>query len=110
LVLREHRRFRPTPGYRGDNFIATTRAANVGAQAMLTIPMIDYIGSLGPDRSTVWSFSIAKYGPQTGWDPYNPDAGNGVSTAPGNPYITGNNPADASTPNSPSIQQGGCST
>ncbi|HXM46152.1 MAG TPA: glycoside hydrolase family 44 protein [Bryobacteraceae bacterium] len=95
-----------TPGYRGDNFIATTRAANVSAQPMLTIPMIDYIGSLGPSRSTVWSFSIAKYGPQTGWDPYNPDAGNGIGTAPGNPYITGNNPADASTPNSPSIQQG----
>ncbi len=64
---------------------------------MLTIPMIDYIGSLGPHRYTVWSFSIAKYGPQTGWDTYNPDAGNGVSTAPGNPYITGNSPADAST-------------
>jgi len=94
------------PGYRGDDFITTTRAANVGAQAMLTIPMITYIGSLGSNRSTVWSFSIAKYGPQTGWDPYNPDAGNGISTAPGNPYITGNNPADASTPNSPSIQQG----
>jgi Glycoside hydrolase family 44 len=95
-----------TPGYRGDNFIATTRAANVSAQALLTIPMIDYIGSLGPNRSTVWSFSVAKYGAQTGWDPYNPDAGNGVGAAPGNPYITGNNPADASTPNTPSIQQG----
>jgi len=95
----------PTPGYRGDDFITTTRAANVGAQAMLTIPMINYIGSLGANRATQWSFSIAKYGPQTGWDPYNPDAGNGVSTAPGNPYITGNNPADSSTPNSPAIQQ-----
>jgi hypothetical protein len=94
-----------TPGYRGDNFIATTQAANVGAQALLTIPMINYIGSLGAGRSTVWSFSIAKYGPQTGWDRYNPDAGNGISTAPGNPYITGNNPADASVANSPSIQQ-----
>jgi hypothetical protein len=94
-----------TPGYRGDDFIATTRAANVGAQPLLTIPMIGYIGSLGPGRSTEWSFSIAKYGPQTGWDPYNPDAGNGVGTAPGNPYITGNNPADASAPNSPSFQQ-----
>ena len=94
-----------TPGYRGDDFIATTRAANVGAQALLTIPMIDYIGSLGPGRATQWSFSIGKYGPQTGWDPYNADAGNGIGTAPGNPYITGNNPADASVPNSPSIQQ-----
>lgn len=95
----------PTPGYRGDDFITTTRAANVGAQAILTIPMIGYIGSLGPNRATVWSFSIAKYGPQTASDPYNPDAGNGVSTAAGNPYITGNNPADSSTPNNVSIQQ-----
>jgi hypothetical protein len=94
-----------TPGYRGDDFITTTRAANVGAQAILTIPMIGYIGSLGPNRSTEWSFSVAKYGPQTASDPYNPDAGNGVSTAAGNPYITGNNPADSSVPNSVSIQQ-----
>ncbi len=94
-----------TPGYRLDEFITTTRAANVGAQALLTMPMINYIGNLGAGRSTEWSFSIAKYGPQTGWDPYNPDAGNGISTAAGNPNITGNNPADASTPNSTAIQQ-----
>ena len=43
-----------TPGYRLDNFIQTTQAANVGAQVLLTIPMIDYIGSLGPGRSTLW--------------------------------------------------------
>jgi Glycoside hydrolase family 44 len=96
----------PTPGYRGDNFIAATRAARVGAQALLTIPLIPYIGSLGANRSTLWSFSIAKYGPQTGFDPYSPDAGNGVSSAPGNPYIMGNNPLDASVPNSVSIEQG----
>jgi hypothetical protein len=95
-----------TPGYRLDNFIQTTQAANVGAQVLLTIPMIDYIGSLGPGRSTLWSFSVAKYGPQTGSDPYNPDAGNGISTAAGNPYITGNNPTDASVANSPSFEQG----
>jgi len=95
----------PTPGYRLDNFIQTTLAANVGAQALVTIPTITYIGSLGKNRATEWSFSIAKYGPQTGWDPYNSDAGNGISSAPGNPYITGNNPLDASTPNSVAIQQ-----
>ena len=95
-----------TPGYRGDNFISTTRAAQVGAQALLTIPMINYIGSLGPGRSSLGSFSVAKYGPQTGWDPYNPDAGDGISAAAGNPYITGNNPTDASVANSVSIQQG----
>lgn len=94
-----------TPGYRHDDFITATRAANVGAEALLTVPMINYLGGLGPGRSSLWSFSIGKYGPQTGWDPYNPDAGNGVSSAPGNPYITGNNPADAGVANSPSIQQ-----
>ncbi|MGA2589865.1 MAG: glycoside hydrolase family 44 protein [Bryobacteraceae bacterium] len=99
------------PNIYGLSFGATSDLATLNVPlnrngGVLTIPMINYIGSLGSNRSTVWSFSIAKYGPQTGWDPYNPDAGNGVSTAPGNPYITGNNPADASTPNSPSIQQG----
>ncbi len=92
------------PGFRGDNFITTTRAAGVGAQALLTIPMINYIGSLGTNRAGLRSFSIAKYGPQTGSDPYNPDAGNGISTAAGNPYITGNNPTDASVANSPQFQ------
>ena len=94
-----------TPGLRGDDFITTTRAANVGAEAMLTIPMIDYIAKVGTGRSSLASFSIAKYGPQTGYDPYNADAGNGVSTAAGHPNITGNDPNDASTPNSPAIQR-----
>ena len=94
-----------TPGFRGDDFITSSRAANVGAQAILTIPMIGYIGDLGANRATLWSFSVSKYGPQTGSDPYNPDAGNGISTAAGNPYITGNNPADSSVPNNPSLQQ-----
>ena len=94
-----------TPGQRGDDFITSTRAAGVGAEALITIPMINYIGTLGPNRASLRSFSIAKYGPQTGHDPYNSDAGNGISTASGNPFITGNNPLDASTPNSVAIQQ-----
>jgi fibronectin type 3 domain-containing protein len=92
-------------GQRGDDFISTTRAANVGAEALITIPMINYIGALGANRSSLRSFSISKYGAQTGHDPYNADAGNGISTANGNPNITGNNPTDASTANSVSIQQ-----
>ena len=95
-----------TPGQRGDDFITSTRAAGVGAEALITIPMIPYVGNLGTNRSSLRSFSIAKYGPQTASDPYNADAGNGISTAAGNPFITGNNPADASTPNSVSMQQG----
>jgi fibronectin type 3 domain-containing protein len=93
-----------TPGFRGDNFISSTRAAAVGAEAMLTIPMINYVGSLGANRTGLRSFSIAKYGPQTGSDPYNPDAGNGISTAAGHPFLTGNNPTDANVANSPAFQ------
>ena len=93
-----------TPGYRGDNFITTTRAAGVGAQPLITIPMITYVGNLGANRASLRSFSVAKYGPQTATDPYNSDAGNGISTAAGNPYITGNNPTDASVANSPAFE------
>ena len=92
-------------GYDGDTFIMQTRAANVGAQPLLTIPMINYLAKLGPNGAMLWSFSIAKYGRQTGSDPYQPDAGNGISSVTGNP-ITGNNPLDANTPNAVSIQQG----
>jgi hypothetical protein len=95
-----------TPGFRGDDFITATRAANVGAEALLTIPMINYVGKVAANRSSLASFSIAKYGPQTGHDPWNANAGNGISTAAGNPNITGNDPNDANTPNSASLQQG----
>jgi len=93
-----------TAGYDGDNFITQTRAANVGAQPLLTIPMVNYLAKLGTGGATLWSFSIAKYGAQTGSDPYQHDAGNGISAATGKP-IAGNNPLDANTPNSVSIQQ-----
>ncbi|HWD00527.1 MAG TPA: glycoside hydrolase family 44 protein [Candidatus Sulfopaludibacter sp.] len=94
-----------TAGYDGDSFITQTRSANVGAQPLLTIPMIDYLAKLGSNGAMTWSFSIAKYGAQTGHDLYQPDAGNGISSATGK-NITGNNPLDANTPNAVSIQQG----
>ena len=93
-----------TPGADGDNFITQTRAGNAAAQPMLTIPMVNYLAALGPNGAMKWSFSIAKYGAQTGSDPWQPDAGNGISAATGK-AITGNNPADANTPNSVAIQQ-----
>jgi hypothetical protein len=37
-----------TAGYDGDSFITQTRNANVGAQPLLTIPMIGYLANLGP--------------------------------------------------------------
>jgi hypothetical protein len=55
-----------TPGEMGDTFIANR--ARAGAQAMITIPTIDWVAKLGPNRSKLASFSIAKYGAQTGND------------------------------------------
>ena len=91
-------------GYDGDSFITQTRNANVGAQPMLTIPMINYLANLGAGGAMRWSYSVAKYGAQTGVDPYQADAGNGISAATGK-AIVNNNPLDANTPNSPATQQ-----
>jgi hypothetical protein len=92
-----------TPGEVGDTFIATTRAA--GAQAMLTIPTIDWVARLGPNRSKLASFSIARYGAQTGNDwQWMPDAGNGIRT--NGQFVTGNDPNDANVASSVAFQQG----
>lgn len=81
------------PGEVGDTFIANTRAAN--AQPMLTIPLIGWLAKVGSNRSKLSSFSIAKYGQQTGNDwQYFPDAGNGIR--PTDEYVTGNDFQDAS--------------
>ncbi|HEX4945354.1 MAG TPA: glycoside hydrolase family 44 protein [Blastocatellia bacterium] len=82
-----------TAGEVGDTFISNTKTA--GAQPMLTIPMIGWIAKLGPNRGRLASFSIAKYGAQTGNDwQWFPDAGNGIRT--NGQYVTGNDPNDAS--------------
>jgi hypothetical protein len=92
----------PTPGERGDSFIAAARAAN--ARAMLTIPTIEWIAKVGSGRSKLASFSIAKYGAQTGNDwQWFPDAGNGVRTSGQN--VTGNDPNDANVPSTSTVQQ-----
>jgi len=92
-----------TAGERGDTFFANSRAAN--AQAMLTIPMIDWVAKLGPSRGKLASFSIAKYGSQTGNDwQWFPDAGNGILTS--GQYVTGNDPNDANVPSNSLFQQG----
>ena len=89
-------------GERGDTFIANSKAA--GAQAMLTIPMIDWVARLGANRSKLASFSIVKYGAQTGNDwQWFPDAGNGVRTS--GQYVTGNDPNDANVPSNSAYQQ-----
>ena len=91
-----------TPGEVGDTFIANSRAA--GAKPMLTIPTIDWVARLGPNRGKLASFSIAKYGAQTGSDwQWMPDAGNGIRT--NGSFVTGNDPNDANVPSSVAFQQ-----
>jgi len=93
-----------TAGGSADGFVATTRSASNGAEPMITIPMIDYLAKLGSGRSTLAGFSVKKYGAQTGTDPWNSDAGNGISAATGH-NITGNNPLDTGVANTAAIQQ-----
>ena len=86
----------------GDTFVQDTK--NGGALPMLTVPMIDWIAKVGANRAKLASFSIAKYGPQTGNDAaYFPDAGNGIRT--NGQFVTNNDPNDANTPNSPTFQR-----
>jgi hypothetical protein len=90
-------------GERGDTFFSNARSA--GAQAMLTIPTIEWIARVGVGRAKLASFSIAKYGAQSGNDSqWFPDAGNGVRT--GGPFVTGNDPNDANVPSNSAFQQG----
>ena len=91
-------------GEMGDSFIANSRAAN--AQAMLTIPLLDWVAKLGANRSKLASFSIAKYGSQTGNDwQWFWDAGNGIASSNGQ-YIANNDPNDANVPSNSTFQQG----
>lgn len=83
-----------TPAATADSFVATSKSG--GAEPMLTIPMIGWAPKLGPNRGKLASYSIAKYGPQTGNDgQWMPDAGNGISSTNGNKPITWNDPNDA---------------
>jgi hypothetical protein len=92
-----------TAGERGDTFFSTSRTAN--AQAMLTVPTIDWVAKVAANRGKLASFSIAKYGAQTGNDwQWFADAGNGVLTS--GQYVAGNDPNDANVPSSSSFQQG----
>lgn len=92
-----------TPGDEADRFIRATRTG--GAQPILTIPMIDWMPRLGPGRSKLASYSIAKYGPQTDNDwQWMPDAGNGISVTNNTP-ITWNDPNDANFLTNSAFQQ-----
>ena len=90
-------------GERTDTFISNTRAG--GGQALITVPIINWIAKLGPSRGKLASFSIAKYGAQTGNDwQWFPDAGNGILSSNGQ-NVSGNDPNDANVANSSTYQQ-----
>ena len=93
-----------TPGAEADAFIGSSKSG--GAAPVITVPMIGWTTRLQPNRNKLWSFSITKYGPQTGSDSqWNPDSGNGISTTNSTP-ITWNDPNDASYPTNSDFQQG----
>jgi len=92
-----------TPGDSADSFISDSKVG--GAEPLLTIPMIGWVARLGAGRSKLWSYSIIKYGAQTGndWE-WCPDAGNGVQAGTGKD-ITTNDPNDASVLSDSTFQQ-----
>ena len=91
-----------TPGQRGDDFVTGSRDA--GAEPMLTVPMIEWVATLGANRAKLASFNSNKYGPQDDCDwQWFPQACNGMRN--GQP-IVGNDPADASVLNSGPFQAG----
>jgi hypothetical protein len=84
--------------------VAASKAA--GAEPMLTIPMVGWVAKLGSSRGRLASYSIAKYGAQTGADSqWFADAGNGVRASDGK-EITWNDPNDANVPADAPFQQG----
>ena len=85
-----------------DLFISDARISNT--KVMMTIPMIGWVATLGPNRAKLASFSVVKYGPQEATDPFMPDAGNGIKAGGGGP-VTGNDPNDANVGVDSSFQQ-----
>jgi Glycoside hydrolase family 44 len=78
-------------GSSADQFIEKDRAA--GTKTIMTVPLIGWVPKA---REKACGFSVAKYGPQQSTDPWAPDCGNGIT--PDGAVITGNDPADTSTP------------
>jgi Glycoside hydrolase family 44 len=93
-----------TPGQEVADFITSTKSGQ--ADPLITIPTNGWVAKLGPNRGRLASYSIAKYGPQTGNDwQWFPDAGNGILSN-GNVLITNNDPTDANVAVNESFQTG----
>ncbi|WP_347558021.1 glycoside hydrolase family 44 protein [Robbsia sp. KACC 23696] len=85
----------------GGRFVASTMAGS--ATPIITLPMIGRVAKVGTNNAKLASYSLAKYGAQTGSDAYFPDAGTGVYA--NGTMITNNNPDDATTTDSAANEQ-----
>ena len=93
----------PVAGDSADTFVSQSKAR--GAAPLLTVPLLAWVANVGPNRAKLASFSIAKYGAQTGSDAqWFPDAGNGISASTGQ-FITNNDPRDAHVASTPAFQR-----
>ncbi|MGD0048469.1 MAG: glycoside hydrolase family 44 protein [Bryobacteraceae bacterium] len=78
-----------------------------GTLSLGTVPVLDWTPKLIPGQPLVFnvplscSFSVAKYGKQTGTDPYDSVCGNGVSAATGQNIL--NDPNDVYQPITPAF-------
>jgi hypothetical protein len=81
-------------GESADSFVSNSKDG--GAEPLITVSMIGWTPKLGAGRAILPSYSYANYGPQTGYDPYRTNCGNGISVTNDTP-ITWNNPSDANT-------------
>lgn len=76
------------------------KTTDVGGTTMLTVPLLDYVAK----DTQSYAFSVRKYGTQA--SVLDGDAGDGIKPG-GNgwkgPFVTGNDPSDAYTPNSPAL-------
>jgi len=79
-------------------YIQDVKAA--GSNPLMTMVMLPWVA-----KTSGWSFSVAKYGPQCGADPYNSDAGDGV-LPDCQTLLTGNDPTDANVELKDSPQNG----
>jgi hypothetical protein len=79
-------------------YIQDVKAA--GSNPLMTMVMLPWVA-----KTSGWSFSVSKYGPQCGADPYNSDAGDGVMPNC-QTDITGNDPTDADVELKDSPQNG----
>jgi hypothetical protein len=91
-----------TPGAEYDSLIAAVRAA--GGDLSVTIPMLGWVAKLGANRSITYSYPRARFPNQQAFDPWQPNAGNGLF--PDGSQIPGADPNDANTPADANFQAG----